>query len=611
MTTHRTRIRSLTGLALLALTLALSLSARANPCAGLSINTCALPFPSNAFTVADPGAVTGRAVAFPDAAFAPSAYGSLPNSTRPSTIFAGADGFAATTPIIFELSQNIPLGSIPADGGNFVFVFDAETGERIPVIVDFDRAATGPAGAQNILYVWPRSRFDYGRTYAAYVYAAIPTESGQSAALPPAFLSAWAQGQSVFTQFAVPFFDLFGGLAAATEFTVRSAGNAQAQLDQMVTTALAQQHPISAINIQPNFGLFGSEVKTVVFGEVEVTDFRDPSTGALSWFPGFTGNTSNVPFVLTIPGTPAGPNGAPIIIYGHGLGVSKETVLAVSNANAKRGMATISLEQPLHSQTGPEPFIFNILVPSEIERVLAMPYQSVIHYSSLLQSLQTAFVGQDWHPWNLEAAVLPGLFDHGDGVPDLDTSFFLYEGTSLGGVLGSTFVAQNPQIPAALLQVSGAGTAHTLLNSGFWDQFARLLPDTATIAEQAAIYGLAAHALDGSDASNFVDRIPASGQSLLSIYTHLDPVVYNPASERLIELTGGTLYGPLQYDVPHLPYSSGPRPADGNGAYQLSGIPDEFGDVFSQLNHLLFLADPGGQAELDGWIQDRLLEAGY
>jgi len=160
--------------------------------------------------------------------------------------------------------------------------------------------------------------------------------------------------------------------------------------------------------------------------------------------------------------------------------------------------------------------------------------------------------------------------------------------------------------------VSGAGTAHTLLNSGFWSsQFSSLLPDTATTAEQAAIYGVATHALDRADASNFVERIPQNGQSLLSIYTHMDPVVYNPASERLVELTGGTFYGPLQYNVPHLPYSNGGRPASGNGAYQLQGVPEGLGDVFAQLNHLLFLSDPGGQAELDGWLSDRLQDAGY
>ena len=76
-------------------------------------------------------------------------------------------------------------------------------------------------------------------------------------------------------------------------------------------------------------------------------------------------------------------------------------------------------------------------------------------------------------------------------------------------------------------------------------------------------------------------------------------------------MTGGTLYGPLQYNVPHIPYSTGPRPADGNGAYQLQGVPAELGDVFSQLNHLLFLSDPGGQAELGGWLDDRLQEAGF
>lgn len=585
-------------------------------CPALSVTTCALPFPSNQYAVADGATETGIRIEFPDDVLAASAYGALPDTTRPSAIFAGADGYAASTPVIFELTQDVALGTIPQDGGNLVLVFDADTGQRIPVVVDFDRSSQQPGGAPNIVQAWPRTRFEYGHRYVAYILGSVETESGQSAALPNSDVSAWAQGKGGFVEFATAVFQFFGGIAGATEFTVRSEHNAQGPLDDMVATTKSQSHPISAINVQPNFGLFGAHVNTVVFGHVAVTDFRDPSTGALQWYPGFQGYTSQIPFILTLPTTPAGPNGAPVVIYGHGLGFFKETVLAVSEANAKHGMATLSMDQPLHPRGGNDPFVFDVLTPSEFERVRSLPYQSVIHHTSLLQALQTEFAGRDWHPWRLEADVFPDFFNHGDGVADLDTSYVLYQGSSLGGVLGAAFVAQNPQIDAAMLQVAGAGTLHTLINSLYWSvnpeaQFSGLLPDSATPAEQAAIYGIATHALDPSDASNFLHRIPESGQSILSIYTHGDPVVYNRATERLIEMTEGVLYGPRRYTVPHLPYVQGGRPADGNGAYQMYGLPSDFGDELSQLNHIRFLTDPGGLDQLDGWLQDRLAEAGY
>ena len=62
------------------------------------------------------------------------------------------------------------------------------------------------------------------------------------------------------------------------------------------------------------------------------------------------------------------------------------------------------------------------------------------------------------------------------GVVDLDTAMLLYEGTSMGGVLGAAVVALTPELDGAFLQVPGAGIADIIMNSLLWPLFMGVCP---------------------------------------------------------------------------------------------------------------------------------------
>lgn len=605
--------RTLVGLAFLISTIGTMADSN---CPALSVNTCALPFPSNHYLISDSA---GLGVSIPDSVVRAEAYGAFPASTRPTEVFADADGYGSSTPVIFELKHDLMPGSIARNGGNLVAVYNANTGERVPIVIDFDKSRSQTAGADNLITVVARARYDYEQTFVAVVYGDVPTQNGQSAALNNSDVTQWANdsGFSFVDSLITQAMQSGRGIAGGTIFTIRSKHNTRFMLEDMVATARQQEHKVNNIFYLPNPGadLFGSSVDMVVFGNVEVTDFRDPSTGKIDWYPGSPGRKLKVPFVLALPKNPAGPQGAPVAIYGHGVGAVKETMIVVSEDNAHKGVATLSIDKPLHGIipwfTEPEPQILQILDPSNLERVTAMTFQSVVHHISALEAIKDTMRHWDSHPVSF-----PPWWKWwegptwGDGKPDINADVILYQGTSLGGVLGSAFVANAPEIKDSLLQVPGVGIMNILLNSDLWEgQFSNTIPAEANPSEQAFFVAMASHIIDSGDATNYVERFAEQDQNVLVAYAEYDGIVYNRASERMLELMEIPIYREV-YQVPHLPYINGGQPRDGHGAMQFQGIPAQISELHGA-NHGIWWLYPQYHWEHAHWLNNRLDDSGY
>ena len=81
----------------------------------------------------------------------------------------------------------------------------------------------------------------------------------------------------------------------------------------------------------------------VVSGEVLLTDFRN-ADGVARAAHGPTPSWER--FVLVLPERAAGPAGAPVVIYGHGITTSKESMIVTASTNARMGLATIGIDPP-------------------------------------------------------------------------------------------------------------------------------------------------------------------------------------------------------------------------------------------------------------------------
>ncbi len=228
----------------------------------------------------------------------------------------------------------------------------------------------------------------------------------------------------------------------------------------------------------------------------------------------------NVRFVMTIPETAGPSNPAPVMIFGHAVTTDRRFVLTIGGELAQKGFAAIAIDFPFHgertvcvdatlvaipnflseelkdlldyhdnlimlppcmsgenascSPTGqcldadgnPEPFN-NLLTfagkPAVFDYKPAsgaafldiddIPYisdhflQAVIDLGSLKRSLQLA----DW--------------EHATGGYPIRTDRFYYAGQSLGAIIGAVYVAVDPDIERAVLNVPGGDMVDLFMDS--------------------------------------------------------------------------------------------------------------------------------------------------
>lgn len=538
-------------------------------CNPLTVHTCGLPFPSDQWTRPDATTATGLRVDVPDDLVSASVLAEFQGAITPAQVYGNADGFSAAGPILFEV-DHAAAASLPRDGAEQVVVFDTDTGERIPIDARVDQEAAHRGAPGTVITVWPRARFPWGHHIVAAVTTDLVPASGGAPFTPaPALAKRIADNSDP----NIAFLDAHGvkkqRVVAVTGFTVRSEENATGLMDSLTATTQAQAHPVRGLHALPNFlGIAG--VGTIVTGQVQITDFRDAKTGAFTDDRSSTGRPSWIDFTLTLPASvPA--TGAPVAIYGHGIGIFKESMIVVAGLNAQRGVATIAIDQPNHGSriAADGGFIFDLFKPQDIARVVSIIPESSVDLASLLTAVRTSLRDLDAAPFN--------LFDplHADGRPDLDTSRVLYEGTSLGGVLGTTFVAEHPELDGALLQITGVGIMHNLSEGTFWywgisasQVGARgIIPKSATAGEAALLVNAAQHLLDRGDAINLADRLADTNMPIFIPYAVDDGAVPNATTDALAELAGLPLITPAIIPRPQLA-SVPDLPADGRALVQ-------------------------------------------
>ncbi len=156
--------------------------------------------------------------------------------------------------------------------------------------------------------------------------------------------------------------------------------------------------------------------------------------------------TTRVPFLaLRGPGTAAGT-----VLFGHGISRSKSDALVLANAANARGLGVVAIDSVLHGeralpgQASGTGFVNldNILMSRDNIR------QTVSDLCALSRMVGTGNTDFD-----------------GDQVPDLATGAQVYVGQSLGGIIGTAFVAVEPNVRLATMNVAGARISQLMLDS--------------------------------------------------------------------------------------------------------------------------------------------------
>ena len=245
-------------------------------------------------------------------------------------------------------------------------------------------------------------------------------------------------------------------------------------------------------------------IAQVAIGTFESNDFRlgpdgpfDPDAVSGSAAPG----RNVLDFYMTIPKAPPPPTGYPVVIFAHGLYGSARDVVNVPPAIGDAPLVGIGISA-IHNGLRGEPgafFVFdNLTATREYLR------QTVADLLQLKRMIVAA-----------RQAMTPP-FDQ------IDPSHLLYFGGSLGGMLGTMFMAVEPDVGVAVLNVPGGGIA-TALSSSYLSAIVnpRIAYQTG-IPQADPYYPLMVHRLrqvmqwawDAGDPINYAPHVVVPGAQL-------------------------------------------------------------------------------------------------
>ena len=191
-----------------------------------------------------------------------------------------------------------------------------------------------------------------------------------------------------------------------------------------------------------------------------------------------------IPVLATIPNAASGrsrpASGWPVVIFQHGITGNRTHALAVSATLAAQGFAVIAIDMPLHGLPPDSPFAIGNSPFAAIasERTFNVDYINnttgaagsdgvvdasgahFINLSSLLTSRDN--LRQAVADLFVLTASIPSLDIDGNGMGDFDSSNIQFVGLSLGAIVGTSFLALEPNVNVGLLSVPGGGVARML-----------------------------------------------------------------------------------------------------------------------------------------------------
>jgi len=609
-----------TRLALAAALLFSSASSLAAPCNPVNRQTCGLPFPSDYWSVPDAASPTGQRLSVGNDILRTEVLDQLPaaDGFTPAQIFNGDSGFSAASAVVFEFDGSISAATVFPQGDQRIKAWNLSRGE--PVAIRAQRSAYAESdkvsAPSTVIEVFPLDRWQYGDRILVAV------TNGVHVAGDSASVASLCQTHAPGSDEALYCSELSSALLSvgeqpddirtATLFTVRDREEVLGPVRQLVDTTWQRPHPVR--NLKTTYDYLGGNIIARVTGELRLDSYRtNDGTGPVDFTAAPTERWTT--FRLTLPKA-ARQGQVPVALYAHGLGINKESDLLVTGMNADLGIATFSIDFPNHGDRA-EADGGGVFANLDIDRLgtqVGMMTQDTLDFASAHKALRSALadidvVGQpSWTRWCWSCA---------DGVADIDPTRMMMQGTSLGGVLGSTYASLGHDIDAVLFHVTGVGVTSILSDSVLWESaFSNLEPPAATGAEALLLRGAIQQSLDFGDGINFIDLmrnadVPRPPRPLMIITGRFDSIVTNDSSIAAARLAQLPQVGQRLYEMPGVLIDQSDYDSLGYGLRHYNPIATQF--VFGELisdasSHMIFLrAD--AIADQKAWIQRFFLDA--
>ena len=437
--------------------------------------------PSNLFTRHDPSTRTGLRVHLTEENLSQGVFAYAAAHLPPALLNMG-DGFSPAGLIVIPLQGPLAQEDLPGDLESSVrpdcpiLLIDTTSGDAVPYHIRMDLEDLGRRPPRYFLVMTPARLLRQGTAHVVILRTSLRQPDGTPAATYPAFdlvRSTDPPEDPLLDRLQSLYENLFSflesrmgiqreSLLLTFDFTTRSEDSLLFPMRHLRT--LVEQHtaenPPTAILQDLRPGILEPSEACHVSGSYGAPSFRDPETKAFTFDPRGRPSihgTDTVPFVLKLPKAPAGTK-APVVIFGHGLWLSKETVLLISEELLQAGFAVIALDAACHgARRFEDGFIGSLFELETLQRALSCLSQTVADELTLVELLKGDLSDLDLLPYK-------PMEGPGDGAPDLDTEHIYYVGHSMGTVIGLTFVALSRDISAAVLNVPGAGIVNIVTN---------------------------------------------------------------------------------------------------------------------------------------------------
>jgi hypothetical protein len=492
-------------------------------CEILVAESCLLPFPSDAYTVADPTSPTGRRVALPEGQLA-----NVDGVPLDPTAWNENDGFSPSTPIVVHVpglsadGTNLPsvteIGMSVTEESATVLV-DLDTGQLVPHWAELDARATADANRSLIIHP-AASLIETHRVGVALRDlrradgAPIPTPV-QFQVLRDNYTSGVPALEERKEAYEVVFAELASAginrkdLYLAWWFTVASADSLAGRVLQMRDDAFGKLKGSSPAFEITEVVEDGEKIEPgiarIVRGTFEVPLYLDQGgePGSRMVFndagqPTADG-TYTAPFVCTIPDVAVQSGEARPVVYGHGLlGSSDEASSSHVQATAADGNFVYCGTDAIGLSKGDTAHVAAVLsdlslFPSVSDRL----QQGILNYLYLGRLML-----------NMNGLGSSEPFQTSGGANLLNTEEAYYDGNSQGAIFGGAVTAVAQDWTKASLGVGGMDYSILLNRSVDFDKYFAIMRDAyPDPMEQQVLFAVIQMLWDRGETAGYVQHL--------------------------------------------------------------------------------------------------------
>jgi hypothetical protein len=488
------------------------------------------------------------------------------------------DGFSPTGPMLAMFPNGVsgdnlpsfknPDESLAADSP--IVLIDVDTGERTPFFAETDQNISDPA--HSALIIRPLARLHPKSHYAVALRNTLKDKDGQPLPVSPAF-AALRDGKSfshpLWKKLSAKSADMFTALAAAgvDKSELVLAWDWQTASDEFLQQDLTHMRDAAI----PAMGTNGANLTFSATAQAPIAGIAASYVGTFK-SPGFLSDGENddsiivrgsdglpmlqglrdAQFAALIPDCTQVPR--PTIIFGHGLFGSAKDYLSDSfvQSLAKTYCFNIIAGDFIgltSRQISLAPAAVNDMNKgAEITEKLG---QSIIDFIAL-ETLTRGPMGT--HP-EFQA----------NGTSVIDPNKVYYVGGSLGGIMGNTFMAYDPNITRGVLAVPGGDWSMLFERSNAWHLLQGAAMGAYTDPDfyqlNLAFLGMGMEPYDPITTAAHVLHDPLPGvpaKTILIWYTMGDCLVTNITTELIARTMGIDMLAPNVKDVWHLTAKPGP-----------------------------------------------------